>query len=267
MIIKKIVAFTAAFVVGGGLGIGGLSLLARNSGPTGAPPDGGKTTTPPAQAAHQGKEKPARSDLANERLGEYLGLGILTNPAAAPLRKGLALTDAQLEVAVEFADRMNAAMKATVEQISRDSGFELGFEARQRIFEDMRPVLHRAVGEAMADVFRPAQLARLDQIILTGHGVRALGYADVQEELALTAEQKAKIDSIIGKHHEELRAMSRQPGGQPQDYEGMMALEEKMEPLRRKALNDAIAVLTPEQKRIWQGLVGKPFVAGESPPK
>jgi hypothetical protein len=61
--------------------------------------------------------------------------------------------------------------------------------------------------------------------------------------------------------------MSLQPGGQPQDYESAMALEAKMGPLRRKAFEDALAVLTPEQKTIWQGLIGKPFVAGEEPPK
>lgn len=251
MMMKKLVTFTAALVVGGGVGVGGLTLLA------------GKTEPEAVKPATEVKAEPSRSDLANERLGRFTGTGSLTDPAVASVRKGLGITDAQFKVAKKLADERQPKQSAAAKGIS----FFTWFDERQRKFKELTAAIDRDAGDAMAKVLRPAQLARLDQIILTGHGVGALGYADVQEELDLTAKQKTKIDSIIGKHHEELSAISKHPGGQPQDYESAMALEAKMEPLRRKALDDALAVLTPEQKTIWKGLIGKPFVASEEPPK
>jgi RNA polymerase sigma factor (sigma-70 family) len=257
MMVKKIVAFAAAVVVGGGIGVGGLSLLARNADPVVV--DSGKSAT----ANPKAKAKPIRSDLANERLGEYVGMGTLTHPAVEPVRKGLGLTDAQLKVAKKLADERDPKRVLVMDQLPAGvRGLAL-----QQLVKDLHAAIDRDAGDAMSKVLQPGQLARLDQMILTGHGVRALGYADVQQALHLTAEQKTKIDTIIGKHHEELRAISRRPGGLPQNVEGQMALEEELEPLRRKALDDALAVLTPEQKTIWQGLIGPPFVAGEEPPK
>jgi len=264
MMIKKLTVILAACVIGGGLGIGGLDLLARSQAPIQTSTNAREAAKPATDSTPKTKAEPTRSDLARERLGEYVGIGGgITHPAVHALRKGLGITTEQFDVAKKLADERDPKRILVMKQIP--AGME--GEALQQLMKDLNAAIDRDAGDAIAKMLRPGQLARLDQIVLTGHGVRALGYADIQEKLHLTAEQKEKIDSIIAKHHEQLRAISRRPGGLPQNAEGQMALEEELEPLRRKAFNDALAVLTPEQTTIWHGLVGKPFVAGEEPPK
>ncbi len=254
MMIKKLAVFVAACLIGGGLAVGGANLLAEGQAPA------TEKTVAKTKPVAKAKAEPARSDLANERLGQFANM--LATPGVDSLRSGLGITKAQLEVIKKLADERQPKQTLAYKGLP----LFIGFEQKQKMAEEMTANIDRDAGKTMAALLRPAQLARLDQIVLTAHGVRAFQYADVREKLRLEPEQTAKLDAILVDWRENLRGFQLRPGG-PKDTAEALDVDARAAVVYKKALDKAIAVLTPEQKAIWQGLVGKPFVAGETPPE
>lgn len=98
-----------------------------------------------------------------------------------------------------------------------------------------------------------------------GQGGRGNQMARLMEGITLTAEQQAKVDSINGaaraeqmKMREEMQASGAQPG--PEMMEKMRAISTKR--------NDAIkAVLTNEQKAIFEKNLANMPQPGQRPPR
>ena len=110
--------------------------------------------------------------------------------------------------------------------------------------------------ESIKTILKPEQLTRLSELRLQREGVRAWSREEVQKQLNLTDEQKAKIKTLT-----EAQA---QGGGDFRNFRDMSDEErakarEEME-ARREAFDKGMAeVLTPEQKETWAKLQGAKF--------
>ena len=141
------------------------------------------------------------------------------------------------------------------------------------IRDEMRKSEGRPTPEKLAeiekqvkDILEPEQLKRLEEIRLQFdlrmQGVRALSEGDLAEKLGITDEQKEKLNKIGEESRAKIgEAFPRPEGGdRPQlTDEQRAARMTKMQELRKEAYEQAIKVLTPEQKEKLDGMTGKEF--------
>lgn len=139
------------------------------------------------------------------------------------------------------------------------------------IRDEMRKSEERPSREKLAeiekqvkDILEPEQVKRIEQIGLQLRlrfaGVRALTDGELAEKLGITDEQKEKLNKIGEESQTKMReAFPRPEGGdRPQlTDEQRTARMAKMEELRKAAHEQAIKVLTPEQKEKLDGMTGK----------
>jgi Spy/CpxP family protein refolding chaperone len=141
------------------------------------------------------------------------------------------------------------------------------------IRDEMRKSEGRPTPEKLAeiekqvkDILEPEQLKRMEQIELQARlrfaGVRALVDEALAEKLGITDEQKEKLNKIGEESRAKIgEAFPRPEGGdRPQlTDEQRAARMTKMQELRNEAYEQAIKVLTPEQKEKLDGMTGKEF--------
>jgi hypothetical protein len=109
-------------------------------------------------------------------------------------------------------------------------------------------------------VLSPAQYARYQELSLQLDGARALLRPEVGESLGLTQEQTTQIRNL---QIESFR-MPPPPGDDMVEPPRPPSFEE-MEQRRAEFARKAMSVLTSEQRRKWEGMLGKPF-RFEQPP-
>jgi serine/threonine protein kinase len=111
-----------------------------------------------------------------------------------------------------------------------------------------------AAEKAVDDVLSPAQAERLRQVVRQVRGPYALLDPEAAEALGLTARQREKIQSVLGRS---FRGPPRREGpggpgrrGRPPGPPG---------PDWKQVNAQALAVLEPEQLARWQAMLGEPF--------
>jgi hypothetical protein len=126
---------------------------------------------------------------------------------------------------------------------------------REEITKQMEELSKKA-DESIKAALKPEQWTRLSELRLQRDGVRALSRAEVQTQLGLTDEQKAKVKSLNDAQGQgtnggrNFREMS--------DEERAKAMEEMT--ARREAYEKGLTeVLTPEQHATWTKLQGAKF--------
>jgi hypothetical protein len=87
-------------------------------------------------------------------------------------------------------------------------------------------------------------------------GTRSLTQPDVAKELGLSADQVKQIEAALDIPRPE--GGGQTPGEQPSDEERAKRREAFMK-AREAANAKALAVLTPEQKKKWEAMLGKKF--------
>ena len=155
--------------------------------------------------------------------------------------------------------KMNAEQVAKVQKVVQ--------EARERHDADLRKLreiegperLDRAreliklvsaeMKHAFAEILSPEQGARFEQIQLQRRGAEAFTDPDIQERLHLTVEQKEKIRALRDEVRKEL-------GEILQDRQDVAA---RLATLRREMRERALALLSADQKAIWDRLTGEAF--------
>lgn len=114
---------------------------------------------------------------------------------------------------------------------------------------------------AIKEILNVEQFKRLQELRLQLEGPSAIARPDVQEKLGLSEAQKKQIEEILNKSQEEMRTMFQQGGGAGNREEAMEAFRKMREETDKKIL----AVLTEEQRKKWETMLGKPFKF-ENPP-
>jgi hypothetical protein len=173
--------------------------------------------------------------------GGFGGAGLLTNEG---VQKELKLDEDQIAKARE-------ASAAIREKFSGD------FQNIQGLSQDERRELMAKVNaetrKSLADILKPEQQKRFDQIQLQVRGVDAFSTEDVQTKLKLTSEQKDKLQSLVEDARQQSMEAFQSAGD---DRQGAMT---KVQGIRRDAMTKASALLTPDQKKTWEELTGAPF--------
>lgn len=113
----------------------------------------------------------------------------------------------------------------------------------------------RQAGEkAVADILTPEQAKRVKEIALQQAGPMILAsHEDTQKAVGITDDQKTKLKEVSDNLNSETRKLFQPGGGGGQDN------RDKMRALRKDATDKVVALLTDEQKKTWEGLVGKKF--------
>ena len=154
----------------------------------------------------------------------------------------------------------------------RDAFEKMTEEERTAYFEKSRKEreeLSKKTDEILAALLEEPQTKRLDEIAIqvrmSFSASATLKADDIKKKLSITDEQVAKLDEAektagadMQKMFEEMRAAGGggAPGGGGPGGEAMRA---KMDEMRKKSTESALAVLSPEQKTTLDGLKGAAF--------
>lgn len=158
---------------------------------------------------------------------------------------------------------------------------------REKLMADMqakREKLNKDAEAGLQEFLSEEQITRLDQISLQLRGLRALTDDEVGKKLAITAEQKKKIEDAFEAGNEARRKMfedmrgnrdggnqggGNRDGGDQQggrrggrggfDPAAFAEIQKKMEEASKKTDASVLAVLNADQKAKYEALKGKPF--------
>lgn len=127
----------------------------------------------------------------------------------------------------------------------------LRIKAMQQLLDSEKPKarqsLMRELAEAadafLAEVLRPDQLKRFQQIQLQHEGIDAFLNASVRNELSLTKEQIASL---------KVKAILHQ------------GIKNPASGVREQAMQEVMSMLTEQQSAKWQEMLGEPFDFGET---
>jgi hypothetical protein len=108
------------------------------------------------------------------------------------------------------------------------------------------------VTKELPKILSPEQYKRLQQISLQHGGVQAFDEGLVKERLKLSKEQEAQIDKVREAAKPEFFAIR-------QADLTIEQAKQKEQALQNATVEKAVAVLTPDQKKVWQELRGAPF--------
>ena len=156
----------------------------------------------------------------------------------------------------------------------RDAFEKMTEDERNAYFEKSRKEreeLSKKTDEILAALLEEPQTKRLDEIAIQARmlfsAIATLKADDVKQKLTITEEQVAKLDEAekaagaeMQKMFEEMRANGGgAPGGGGPGGPGGDAMRTKMEEMRKKSTDSALALLTAEQKTALDGLKGAAF--------
>jgi hypothetical protein len=167
------------------------------------------------------------------------------------VQKDLKLSDEQVQAAKEAVHRIRLQHRADFDKaINADAGVD----RRQKVLQILQRISADTLTQ-LKELLKPHQLQRLKQIELQGRGLRAFDDAEIVETLRLTPDQKSKLTSIAERAG---RAMSQslQPGDRAAN--SSQALQ-KFFAARRKMMDEALSLFTPEQRKAWDERTGPPF--------
>jgi Spy/CpxP family protein refolding chaperone len=171
----------------------------------------------------------------------------------------------QVAKELELADEQKAEIRKISEESmakarERVAGLrDLSDDERRARFEEMRKEGETAQAEVrkkIEEVLLPEQKERLSQIVLQVQGASALASDEVASKLSLTEDQKTKLREVQEAAREKMQeAFGRRGDGE----RGQGGGREAMQKLRTESQEQAMAVLTDEQKKKLEELKGKAF--------
>ncbi len=132
-------------------------------------------------------------------------------------------------------------------------------EEREKLAEEMREQLAErmnAAKESIQEVLEPAQLKRLNEIVIQLMGSRALSDPKVIEKLGISSEQTKQMEEVRQSSRESMRDLFQ--GG------GREEIRERMAEAREKEEASLMEILTSEQQTKFKELKGEPSEALET---
>lgn len=165
-----------------------------------------------------------------------LGLHVLI--AVQAVQEELKLTDEQKKAIEEIATEARQALRG----VNRLEPAE-----RQKKQQEVR----KSVEEKLAKALKENQIKRLNEIDLQQRGILAVAAKKIADALELSADQRKEIREVQ-------QELTKQAAKLREDNRGQ-ELQEKIGKLRLEASAKIAKILTEEQKKAWQKMVGKAF--------
>jgi hypothetical protein len=194
-----------------------------------------------------------------------------------------ALTKSQQEALQQQVSQDALAMRDNIRGKSPEEIREFMTEHARKIREQKQN-LDAARDQKLAAILTAAQITRLNELDKQWRGPLAMGVKEVGEQVSLTKEQSPVVADLLKQYRQEAARQQnfgfRTAPSAPQSgakastasndtpplpstpAEMQVKLEQAKKEIEkaRKALGDkALNTLTPEQRRQWNGLTGKPF--------
>jgi hypothetical protein len=107
----------------------------------------------------------------------------------------------------------------------------------------------------LAKILTAAQMKRLKQIALQQGDVYVFSEPGVVKALDLTTAQQQQITTITAEGTAKLRELR----SKWEDNASLEVMRDRTAPLRKKAVDQAVAILSADQKQIWKEMTGEPF--------
>jgi hypothetical protein len=129
-----------------------------------------------------------------------------------------------------------------------------------KLTDDQAKKVDEAVWKSLATVLDAEQLKRLRQIDLQIKDFRAFGDAHLQTELKMTAEQKTNVKTILEDADKETAEIMKDFGGGKGGKGGFGGANfEKLQTIQKETKERVTSVLTKEQKRAYNEMIGEKF--------
>jgi hypothetical protein len=177
------------------------------------------------------------------------GLMLLTNKS---VQQELKVDDTQAEKLNSFAQGMRDKQGEQFQKLQ-----DLSQDERRAKMQELGQAMAAEVRKGLSDILKPEQVKRYDQIQLQQLGVLgAPAMPRVLEALNLTEDQRSKLRTINEEQAEARRELFQGGGGGGGFSPEAM---QKMNELRKKGNDKAMALLTDAQKSTWNELTGAPF--------
>ena len=133
-----------------------------------------------------------------------------------------------------------------------------------RLTDDQAGKVDDAVWDALSKVLDQEQLKRLKQIDLQQRDYFAFGDPSLQATLKLTKDQKENIKIILADADRELKGVMDSikgafTGGLAGLKGGFQGIGDRVTSIRKETRERCTEVLTSDQKRMWEELVGDDF--------
>jgi cysteinyl-tRNA synthetase len=169
----------------------------------------------------------------------------------------------ELKLSSQQIQKINQIMRDVREKHKEDFDRlrQLGSEERRRQQADLTKIVSQETMKALRQVLDPGQARRVEQIHLQRQGLGAFADPKVETALGLTADQKNKLKVIGEDVAKEVRMLFR--GRAQSNFQEALR---KIDKVRSTAVEKGVALLSDEQKKVWQELLGEPFqVKSEQP--
>ncbi len=173
------------------------------------------------------------------------GFHLITMPA---IQRELGLDENQAAKAKGVADRMNARFGQDMNKLK---GLNPD-EKMKRVVTLAGPHYDEGMRQ-LRSFLKPAQVDRFDQILFQQRGPMAMLEPKIAQTLQINNEQAQKVAALVAE------AQNQQKAAMSAEGKGSKAAMMKVESIANDANQQAAALLSPEQKRTWERLVGPPF--------
>jgi hypothetical protein len=166
----------------------------------------------------------------------------------------------ELKVSDEQREKL---LQQAMEQINETGPFlnsltETGQEREQKLNEHRKNAGEK-LAKLLKEVLQPGQLARLRQLKLQQDGGFALGQEDVRKDLKISQKQVQKFTAIMQELQNKVDALIKEAqSGVNADQIGPNIAK-----LRQEHAKKLEAILTDDQKKQWEELLGPPFELGD----
>ena len=126
---------------------------------------------------------------------------------------------------------------------------------REKKQQEFREAASWSIGRLAAELLTPEQQRRLKEIVLQQEGPLALGQPEIAGALKLTDEQRTRFMAVIQEMQQRMQALQQKTrtGFKPEDVQREAAA------IRRQQEGKVEALLSPEQRRQWKEMLGKPL--------
>jgi hypothetical protein len=130
-----------------------------------------------------------------------------------------------------------------------------------RLSDEQVAKIPSAIMKALAEVLDADQLKRLKQIDLQVKGAKAFVEPAVQDGLKITSEQKDIIQTILADADRETEAVNKemQKEFKTGNFKSLQSMRDKMTAIARESKERCNSVLTADQRRMWQEMIGDEF--------
>jgi len=160
-------------------------------------------------------------------------------------------------------DQKEKLMQQAMEQITETGPFLNSWpearEEREQKLNEHRKNAREKLAKHVNEVLQPGQLTRLRQVTLQQEGGFALGQEDVRKDLKISEEQLQKIMAIMQELQKKVEALIKEA----QSGVNAEQIGPNIEKLRKEHAKKLEAVLTDDQKKKWDELLGPSFELGD----